>query len=46
MPAARKIAKYSFEALLVLVPLAIVIYFLAYPDSFDASLNWLVGWSH
>jgi hypothetical protein len=39
----RKIAKYTFDALLVLVPLVIVIYFLAYPDAFNAFLNWVDG---
>ncbi len=43
MPQARKIARYSAEALLVLIPLAAVIYFLAFPDAFDAFLNWLTG---
>jgi hypothetical protein len=43
MPRARTVARYSLEASLVLVPLAVVIYFLAYPDQFDAFLNWLVG---
>jgi hypothetical protein len=43
MAQTRKIVRYTFEALLVLVPLAVVIYFLAYPDMFDAFLNWLVG---
>jgi hypothetical protein len=38
MTEGRKIARYTLEALLVLVPLAVVIYFLAYPDSFDAVL--------
>ena len=32
MAEARKIAKYTFDALLVFVPLAVVLYFLAYPD--------------
>jgi hypothetical protein len=43
MPQARKIVRYSVEALLVLVPLVIVIYFLAYPEAFDDFLNWLTG---
>jgi hypothetical protein len=42
MSRTRTIARYSLEASLVLVPLAVVIYFLAYPDQFDALLNWLV----
>jgi hypothetical protein len=42
MPEVRKFARYTLDALLVLVPLAVIIYFLAYPDSFDASLNWMV----
>jgi hypothetical protein len=43
MAEARKIAKYTFDALLVFVPLAIVLYFLAYPDRFNAFLNWIFG---
>ncbi len=43
MAEVRKITKYTFDVLLVLVPLAVVIYFLAYPDKFNASLNWIVG---
>jgi hypothetical protein len=43
MPEARKVAKYTFDVLLVFVPLAIVIYFCTYPDKFDAFLNWMVG---
>jgi len=39
----RKVVKYSLEALAILVPLAIVIYFVAEPAAFDAALNWLVG---
>ncbi len=39
MPKALKI---TIDVLLVLVPLAVVIYFLAYPDRFDAFLNWVV----
>jgi hypothetical protein len=42
MPEVRKIARYTLEAILVLVPLVVVIYFLAYPDRFDAVLGWLV----
>ncbi len=42
MPEVRKIARYTLEALLVLVPLAVVIYFVAYPDKFDVFLDWLV----
>jgi hypothetical protein len=42
MPEARKIARYTLEAALIVVPLAVVLYFLAYPDRFDATLNWLV----
>jgi hypothetical protein len=43
MPESRKIVRYSAEAFLLLVPLAAVIYFLAFPDAFDAFLNWLAG---
>jgi hypothetical protein len=35
--------QYALDALLVLVPLVVVIYFLAYPDKFNAFLNWMVG---
>ena len=40
MPKALKI---TLDVLLILVPLAGTLYFLAYPDRFDAFLNWLVG---
>jgi hypothetical protein len=43
MSEARTIVRYSAEALLVLIPLVIVIYFLAFPDAFDAFLNWIAG---
>ena len=39
----RAIAKYTFDALLVFDPLAVVLYFLAYPDRFNAFLNWIFG---
>jgi hypothetical protein len=39
----RKIAKYTLDVLLVAVPLVVVIYFVAYPDKFNAFLNWMVG---
>jgi hypothetical protein len=39
----RKIAKYTLDVLLIAVPLVVVLYFLAYPDKFDAFLNWIVG---
>jgi hypothetical protein len=42
IPEVRKIARYTLEALLVLVPLVVVIYFVAYPDKFDAFLDWMV----
>jgi hypothetical protein len=42
MTEGRKIIRYTLEVLLLLVPLAIVIYFLTYPDKFDAFLDWLV----
>jgi hypothetical protein len=42
MPPARTIVKYTFDALLIFVPLAIVIYFLFDPDAFNAALRWLV----
>jgi hypothetical protein len=43
MTEVRKIAKYTLDVLLVAVPLMVVIYFLAYPDKFNAFLNWMVG---
>jgi hypothetical protein len=42
MPTPRKIARYTLEAVLIFIPLAVVLYFLAYPDRFDAALNWMV----
>jgi hypothetical protein len=42
MADSRHMAWYVFDALLVLVPLAIVIYFLTFPDKFDALLAWMV----
>jgi hypothetical protein len=43
MAEVRKIAKYTLDALLIAFPLSVVLYFLAYPDKFDAFLNWMVG---
>ena len=40
---ARKIAESIFDALLVFDPLAVVLYFLAYPDRFNTFLNWIFG---
>jgi hypothetical protein len=31
------------DALLILTPLAGMTYFLAFPDAFDAFLNWMIG---
>jgi hypothetical protein len=42
MPPARTVAKYTLDALLIFVPLAVVIYFLFDPDAFNAFLAWLV----
>jgi len=42
MASARTIARYSAEALAVLIPLGAVIYFLFDPDAFNASLAWLM----
>jgi hypothetical protein len=42
MLAARKTIAYIRDALLVFVPLGGLIYFLAFPDAFDAFLNWMV----
>ncbi len=41
MPA-RRIIKYTFDALLIFAPLAAVIYFLFNPDAFNAFSAWLV----
>jgi len=43
MADSRKIIRYTLEPLLILIPLAIVIYFVAEPAAFDATLNWLFG---
>jgi hypothetical protein len=43
MAKARKIARYTLDVLLILVPLVTVLYFGAYPDKFDAFLNWMAG---
>jgi hypothetical protein len=43
MPAARTIAKYAIDALLIFAPLSGVMYFLFNPDAFNAFLAWLVG---
>jgi len=42
MAESRNMVWYALDALLVLVPLAIVIYFIAFPDKFDAFLAWMV----
>ena len=39
----RKIIRYTLEALAILIPLAILIYFVTNPAAFDAALDWLVG---
>lgn len=38
-----KVARYTLDALAILVPLAVMLYFFAYPDRFDAFLNWMIG---
>jgi hypothetical protein len=43
MAETRKIIRYTLEALAILIPLAIVIYFVTEPAAFDATLNWLIG---
>jgi hypothetical protein len=42
MPIVPKFIRYAGEALLILVPLGVTIYFLAYPDKFDSFLDWLM----
>jgi hypothetical protein len=39
MPKSLKIA---FDVLLIVIPLAIIIYFSASPDAFNAFLNWMM----
>jgi hypothetical protein len=34
---------YARDALLILVPLGGMMYFFAFPDAFDAFLNWMIG---
>jgi hypothetical protein len=46
MPDARKVARYTLEVLLILIPLAVVLYFMAFPDQFDAFLDWLFRHPH
>ena len=46
MPEFRKVARYSLDILLVLAPLAVVLYFMAFPDRFDAVLDWLFHHPH
>ena len=38
-----KIVRYGLEVLSVLLLLGALIYFLTYPEAFDAALDWLVG---
>jgi hypothetical protein len=38
-----EVPKMARDALPILAPLAVVIYFLAYLDKFNAFLNWMVG---
>jgi hypothetical protein len=42
MSESRHALWYVLDALLVLVPLAIIIYFISFPDKFDAFLAWMV----
>jgi hypothetical protein len=41
MPHPRKVVRYTLEALLILIPLAALLYFMALPDQFDVFLDWL-----
>jgi hypothetical protein len=38
----RQIIKYVIDSLLVIVPLAAILYFLFDPDAFNAFLDWLM----
>jgi hypothetical protein len=40
MPETRKVVAHGRDLLLIFVPLGGLIYFLAYPDAFDAFLDW------
>jgi hypothetical protein len=41
MPKASKVVAYTRDALLVLVPLGVLLYFIFDPDAFDAFLAWI-----
>jgi hypothetical protein len=46
MPEFRNVVRYAVDILLVLVPLAVVLYFMAFPERFDAVLDWLFRHPH
>jgi hypothetical protein len=41
-PAMPKSLKITLDALLIVIPLVIVIYFLSNPDAFNAFLDWMM----
>jgi hypothetical protein len=42
----RNIVAYARDLFLIFAPLGGLLYFLAYPDAFDAFLNWGIGLFH
>jgi hypothetical protein len=41
MPKGSKVVAYTRDALLVLIPLGVVLYFMFDPDAFDAFFAWI-----
>ena len=41
MPKMRPAIRYGIDALLILIPLLVMTYFLLYPEAFNACLAWL-----
>jgi len=41
MPKMRPAIRYGIDALLILIPLLVMTYFLFYPEAFNACLAWL-----
>jgi hypothetical protein len=42
-PTMPQLIVYVRDAFLILVPLGGMMYFLVFPDAFDAFLNWMIG---
>jgi hypothetical protein len=42
MPKAPRIIAHARDLLLIFVPLGALLYFMFYPDAFDAFLDWMV----